>query len=478
VGPVQAPVRVSGATTIELPNLRSAVLLVGPLAAVLAGWLVAASGMETPAVIAAAITTLTAVWWVFEPIPIPVTSLIPLALFPMFGILPPSAVGEAVGSPLILLLMGGFMLSTAMAKSGAHRRLALNAVRLFGGEGGGGRSLVFGFVAVSAGLSMWISNTATVLMLLPIVGAIVEKTDDAHLRRALLLGIAYAGSVGGIGTPVGTPPNLIFMRVYAQTTGTEVTFLDWMRWALPSVLLLVPIIALWLTRRVQSGQRIEIPAPGPWRAEEIRTLAVFVITAIAWITRSEPAGGWRHWLGVEGANDASVAMLAVVVMCLIPNGRGGRLLDWEHASKIPWGILLLFGSGIAIAKAFDATGISAALGAALAGLRDVPPLLLIAMICLAVTSLTEVTSNTATTALLMPILAAAGVAAGMDPKLLMAPAAMTASCAFMLPVATGPNAVVFSSGRVSIREMAREGFVLNLVAVVVVSLMTWLSLGR
>ncbi|MEM9383779.1 MAG: SLC13 family permease [Pseudomonadota bacterium] len=448
--------------------IRNAALVAAPLLAMLVGMLVSWQGVGTAgAPWVAGITTLTALWWIFEPIPIPVTSLLPLALLPLLGILSPGEVGESVGSPLILLLMGGFMLSTAMARSGAHRRLALNAVRAFGR--GGGRSLVFGFVTVSAGLSMWISNTATVLMLLPIVMAIIEKTDDRALQRGLLLGIAYAGSVGGIGTPVGTPPNLIFLRVYQETTGTEVGFLSWMGFAIPVVLVLVPFIALWLTRGISTREKIDIPSAGPWRAEEIRTLAIFGMTAFAWITRTEPGGGWSEWFALPGANDASVALLAVVLMCLVPNGRGGRLLDWETASQIPWGILLLFGSGIAIAKGFAATGISASLGEALAGLSALPPWLLIGAICVMVTYLTEVTSNTATTALLMPILAAAGVAAGLDPRLLMAPAAMTASCAFMLPVATGPNAVVFSSGRLSIREMAREGFVINLVAVGVVT---------
>lgn len=457
-------------------TLRTAALVIGPLAAVATGSAVAAlEGMTPDAGLVAGITLLTALWWIFEPIPIPVTSLLPLSLLPLLGILTPGQVGEAVGSPLILLLMGGFMLSTAMARSGAHRRLALNAVRAFGGSGG--RALVFGFTAVSAGLSMWISNTATVLMLLPIVLAILEKTDDHRLQRGLLLGIAYGGSVGGIGTPVGTPPNLIFMRVYQDTTGTEVSFLDWMGFGVPVVLVLVPIVALWLTRRVTGKESIEIPESGPWRAEEVRTLAVFALTALAWITRTDPFGGWSGLLGLPGANDASVAMLAVVLMCLVPDGKGGRLLDWETASRIPWGILLLFGSGIAIARAFGESGISQALGEGLAGLRSLPPWLLVALICTMVTYLTEVTSNTATAALLMPILAAAGVAAGVDPRLLMAPAAMTASCAFMLPVATGPNAVVFSSGRLSIGEMAREGMVLNVIAIVVITAVAMLRVA-
>ncbi|MBT8132246.1 MAG: SLC13 family permease, partial [Gammaproteobacteria bacterium] len=415
----------------------------------------------------AAVTTLCAIWWIFEPIPIPATSLIPLAVLPLVGVLTPSEVGESYGNPLILLLMGGFILSTAMERSGVHRRIALNMVNLCGG--GSGRSLVFGFMAASAILSMWISNTATTLMLLPIALAVTEQSKDHRLQLSLLLGIAYAGSVGGLGTPIGTPPNLIFMEVYAETTGIRLSFSEWMRWGLPITIIMVPLIGLWLTRGLGKGVPLELPKPGLWRPEEVRTLTVFAVTAFAWITRSEPFGGWSQLLNLPTANDASVALLAVVAMFLIPNGHGEKLLNWKTASKIPWGILILFGAGITIAKAFGNSGISVAIGEALADLRHLPVLLVIALVCLSVTFLTEVTSNTATTALLMPILAAASASAGIDPRLLMVPAAMTASCAFMLPVATGPNAVVFSSGRITIREMAREGFVLNLIGVTVVT---------
>jgi len=447
-------------------------LYAGPALAVSGGLLLYANG-ATPAVAwTAGITSLCALWWIFEPIPIPATSLIPLALLPLIGVLTPAEVGESYGNSLILLLMGGFMLSTAMERSGVHRRIALNMVNLFGG--GGGRSLVFGFMAASAVLSMWISNTATTLMLLPIALAVIEQTDNRRLQLSLLLGIAYAGSVGGLGTPIGTPPNLIFMKVYAETTGIQLTFTEWMRWGLPIAIIMIPIIGLWLTRGLVHKETLELPEPGHWRSEEVRTLAVFAITALAWITRREPFGGWSGLLDLPTANDASVALLAVVVMFLVPNGHGRKLLDWKTASSIPWGILILFGAGIAIAKAFGNSGISAAVGEALSGLQHLPLLLVIGMICLSVTFLTEVTSNTATTALLMPIMAAAAVSSELDPRLLMVPAAMTASCAFMLPVATGPNAVVFSSDRIMIREMAREGFVLNLIGVFVVTTVCYL----
>ncbi|MBT8143720.1 MAG: anion permease, partial [Gammaproteobacteria bacterium] len=349
-------------------------LFLGPLLAVAAGLYLASRGANSGVAWTAGITILCAIWWIFEPIPIPATSLIPLALLPLTGVLTSNEVGQSYGHPLILLLMGGFILSTAMERSGVHRRIALNMVGLFGG---GGRALVFGFMAASALLSMWISNTATVLMLLPIVLAVTEQTRDHRLQLALLLGIAYAGSVGGIGTPIGTPPNLIFMTVYAETTGAQISFTEWMRMGLPVVFILVPIIGLWLTRGLLSSEKLDLPPTGSWRPEEVRTLIVFGITALAWTTRREPFGGWSGLLGLPGANDASVALLAVVVMFLVPNGRGGRLLNWKTAASIPWGILILFGSGIAIAKAFANTGISTAIGEALSGLQHLPLLLLI-----------------------------------------------------------------------------------------------------
>ena len=446
--------------------MRLVFLIGGPVLALALGFGLATSGQPSDVCWTAGVTLLCAIWWVAEPIPIPVTAMLPLAVFPLVGVLTPNEVGQAYGSPLILLYVGGFMLSMAMEKSGAHRRLALGMVNLFGG---GGRGLVFGFMAAAAMLSMWISNTATSLMLLPIALATLENTKDERLKIALLLGVAFACNVGGIGTPVGTPPNLIFMQVYRETTGTELGFLDWMRWGIPVVILFVPLIGLWLTRRLSAGEILELPAVGAWRTEERRTLIVFGLTAAAWITRNDPFGGWSTLLDLPQANDASVALLAVVVMFLVPNGKGERLLDWETAVRIPWGILILFGGGICIASAFVSSGISQIIGEALGALSGVHIVVLLGTICLSVTFLTEITSNTATTALLMPVLAAAGVGAGIDPRLLMVPAAMSASCAFMLPVATGPNAVIFASGHVPIRAMVREGFGLNLFGAVVIT---------
>ena len=442
--------------------------MLGPALACLTYLLLQLSGWDHLACYTGAISALCATWWIFEPVPIPATSLVPIALLPLFGVLSPAEVGASYGSPLVLLLMGGFILSTAMERSGAHLRVALFMVNLFGGSSS--RRLVMGFMAAAATLSMWISNTATALMLLPVALAVIERSKDPKLAVPLLLGIAYAANIGGIGTPIGTPPNLIFREIYQQTTGEEVLFLTWMSWGVPAVLILTPLAAFWATRHLTHQGQVEMPVVGQWQTDEKRVFTVFVLTAIAWMTRGQPFGGWSTWLDLKGANDASVALVAVVCMFLIPNGKGERLLDWETAAKIPWGMLILFGGGIAIAKAFVVSGLSAALGNALVGITTWHIIFIIGVICLTITFLTEMTSNTATTALMMPILAAGAVAAGIEPALLMVPAAMSASCAFMLPVATAPNTIVFSTGRFTTMKMVREGLVLNFIGLTVITL--------
>ncbi|MEZ6191238.1 MAG: SLC13 family permease [Phycisphaerales bacterium] len=450
-------------------------LVVGPVAALAVGLSLHFNGMSDAIAWTAGVTVLTALWWIFEPIPIPATSLIPLAVLPLVGVMDYTQVGAAYGDKLILLMMGGFLLSSAMERSGAHRRIALSMVRAMGG--GGGRRMVLGFMLASAVLSMWISNTATALMLLPIVMAVLEKVEDDRLKTSLLLGVAYAASIGGIGTPIGTPPNLVFMNQYHQLTGREPSFLQWMMWAMPIVVVMLPIAWLWLTRGVGKAQKIELPAVGGWRVEEVRTLLVFAVTAVLWVTRTEPFGGWSEWTGLKNAHDSSIGLLAAIALFLIPNGKGEKLLDWQTARKIPWGILLLFGSGIAVASAFKSSGLSEAIGNELSAIGKLNVILVMGLICLAVTMLTEVTSNTATANVLLPIFAAMALAGAIEPRLIMVPATISASFAFMLPVATPPNAIVFGADHLTVRMMAREGLILNLIGVVVVTGVCYLMFG-
>ena len=412
------------------------------------------------------------VWWIFEPIPIPVTSLIPLVIFPLAEVLPKEEIAKAYGSDLVLLMLGGFMLSAAMAHSGTHHRLALGLIRLVGGNSS--RRIVMGFMCACAALSMWISNTATALMMLPLALAVIDRSEDKKLALPLLLSIAYGSSIGGVGTPIGTAPNLVFMQEYQNFTGTTVSFVQWMAWAIPVVLLMIPLAGLWLTRNLDYVGELTMPSTGSWRAEEKRVLMVYGITVLAWVTRTEPFGGWSLWLGMKGATDATVALLAVITLFLIPNGRSGKLLDWETAVKVPWGILILFAGGIAIAQAFVESGLSKFIGEQLTVLSELHPLVLIATIALAVTFLTEVTSNTATALLLMPILAPAGLAAGVDPALLMVPATISASYGFMMPVGTPPNAIVFGTGMIPMARMAREGLALNFIGIAVISTVCYL----
>jgi sodium-dependent dicarboxylate transporter 2/3/5 len=443
-------------------------IIPGLLAALIAGLLSDTLGQAQAASITTAVATLCVFWWIFEPIPIPVTSLVPMGVLPLLGVITPADVAAAYGSPLILLLMGGFLLSKGMESTGAHTRIAITVVRFVGANEP--KRLILGFMLAAALLSMWISNTATVLMLLPVALAVIATSSaPTALAPPLLLGLAWACSIGGLGTPIGTPPTLIFMQVYEETTGTAVSFSEWMTWGIPVVAVMVPTVAIFLAKQVPSDLTVDLPDIGRWRSAEKRVLIIFALTAIAWMTRTEPFGGWRVWLDMPMANDAAVAFCAVVAMFITRDKSGEPLISWEQASAIPWGVLLLFAGGITLAKGFVTSGLSAQVGELLASLALVPTLLAIVVVAALVTALTEATSNTATTALLMPILAAASMAAQIDPMILMVPAAMSASCAFMLPVATAPNAVVFGTGQISIQTMVRWGVWVNLLGVVVIS---------
>ncbi|MEO1014691.1 MAG: SLC13 family permease [Pseudomonadota bacterium] len=456
--------------------LKPARLGLGGVVAALA-WIAARAGGLDPDIAATiAVTALTATWWITEAMPIPAASLTPLALFPLVGVLDQRQAASALGSYVIVLLMASFMLSKSLERSGLHERLAVGMIRLTGSSG---RSLVFGFMVAAAVLSMWISNTATTLMLSTMALSIIARgsgdleLDDAdRLAAPLLMGIAFAASLGGVGTLIGTPPNLIFLDAYQKATGEEYAFLDWMAVGVPVVAVGVPIMALWLTRGLGGVAAPELPTPGAWRTDEKRVMVVFGVAILAWVTRTGPFGGWSALFDIGLAGDSTVAVAAVVVMFLVPNGRGGALLDWETANDIPWGMLLLFAGGICIATAFRESGLSTLIGEALARLIGGEPFLTILAMCLAVTFLTEITSNTATANLLMPVLAAVATSEGLPPALLMAPAAIACSCAFMLPVATAPNAIIYATGRVPIARMAREGVVLNVMIAVATAVIT------
>ena len=453
----------------------------GPILGFFVGIISIYQGLDIIAGITLWITIWTATWWVFEAVPIPVASLVPLSMLPLFGVLSSKQVAQAYGHKLVLLLLGGFLLSRAMEKSGAHRRIALKMVSLCGG--GGGKSLILGFMIASAGLSMWISNTATTLMMLPMVIAVLDGAEDKKIRVPLLLGVAFAANVGGIGTPIGTPPNMVMIGYYETIKGVEISFLEWMKVGVPVSIAMVVLIWLWLSRNVKTRSKVPLPSPGVWRKEEKRTMIIFFFTALAWMTRSAPFGGWKSFFGLisendvglynilANANDASVAFIAVIVLFCIPSGnkKNEKLLDWETANKIPWGLIILVGSGICLGTAISESGLSEQAAKLLTGIDKLKTVFVILCVALLVTILTEITSNTATTVILMPILGAVSTASGIEPTLLLVPAAISASCAFMLPVATMPNAVVYGTGEFSIKRMVKEGFALNLVGALVVT---------
>lgn len=454
---------------------RTLYLLLGPAVAIAVGLTAAWAGLPPPAWKTAAITTLCAIWWATEPISLAATATIPFALLPLAGVMDHQAVSSAYGNSIVLLLLSGFVLSRLLEDSGAHRRLALMMVRLVGGHSH--RRLVLAAMLATAALSMWIANTAVALMMMPIVAAIYDNEEHGSLALPLLLGICYAANIGGMGTPIGTPPAAVFIAAYAEVTGKSVSFIDWMKLGVPAVLILVPAAWLIVTRNLPKGSPVVIRAHGAWSRREVLVVVVFALTALAWITREAPAGGWTELLGLvteDGkvlVGDSTVGLFFIVLAFLIPDGTGGPLLTWQAAARIPWGLLVLVGGGIALARAFAESGLSASIGNALSTIADWPLALTIVVICLVVSFMTELASNTATATLLMPILAAAAMGAGVDPGMLMMPAVWAAACAFMLPVATGPNAIVYGSGRVPITQMIRSGLMLDFVAVVVIALL-------
>ena len=450
--------------------------MAGPVAAAAVFLATRRSGLPQAQSWTVAVTTLCALWWLFESLPLAVTSLVPLAIFPLTGVLSEREAAAAYGDPIVLLFMGGFMLSKAAERWGAHRRIAHAMMAGLGVRTG--RRIVLAFMLATALVSMWISNTATALMMLPVALAVIERDTSRKLAVPLLLGVAYSASIGGIVTPIGTPPNGVFIAHYRNATGMTVPFPQWMMLAGLVALAMLPAAWLVLTWRLRGVEAVDLQSDECWTAPQKRTLVVFGLAALAWTTRELPWGGWSSLLPTTEAGDTTVAIAAAIALFLIPSGASdsGRLLDWSTAVRIPWGVLILFGGGIAIATAFETSGLSKTIGENVRGIQDLFLPVLIAALCVTVAFLSEFTSNTATSNVLMPVLAAAAIANGMEPALLMVPATLSNSLAFMMPVGTPPNAIAFGSGHVRIRDMVRAGFMLNLIGAALVTLVCWLLL--
>jgi solute carrier family 13 (sodium-dependent dicarboxylate transporter), member 2/3/5 len=430
-------------------------------------------GMSEAAWWTTAVAALMAIWWVTEAIPIPATALVPLVLFPVIGVRAIGDVAPAYANPVIFLFMGGFVLALAMERCDLHRRIALRVVRFVGTRP---HRLILGFMGATGFLSMWVSNTATTVMMLPIALSVVhlisvrgireQSTPERNLALGLMLGVAYASSIGGLATLIGTPPNALLAAFLLETYDVQIGFAQWMLVGVPLVLVTLPITWFVLARLIYPVDREEIRGGrqlveevyrslGPTSPAQVRVAMVFVVTALLWIVRPLLDGL------VPGLSDTGIAIAAAVSLFMIPSGDGrSMLMDWRTAERLPWGVLLLFGGGLALAGAVQASGLAEWIGNSVGGL-GLPTIAMVLVVTLVTIFLTELTSNTATAAAFLPLLAGVAVGIGENPLLLVVPAALAATCAFMLPVATPPNAIVYGSGYVTVPQMVRAGVWLN-----------------
>ena len=430
---------------------------------------------------------LMALLWLTEAIPMGMTALLPLVAFPLAGISTMEKTAAPYANSAVFLFMGGFLVAATFERWGLHRRMAYFALSRVGTEP---RRIVFAVILVTAFLSMWISNTATTLMMAPIAIAVVGGLGkEPRAAEATLLGVAYAASLGGIGTPIGTPTNLIFLGAARELfpDAPPITFAQWMMFGVAYLVLLVPVcwIIVVITARVPKGsavplEQLGIEKPGAMRRPEKLALALCAATALLWMFRADIAlgatkiPGWATLFpSGKAINDATVAVAMAIIAFLLPGEKKQRLLGWEEFRRIPWDVLILFGGGFALADALEQSGFSKWAGARLSFLGDWPPVLMIVAVCIVVTLLSEVASNVATATAMMPIAAALATSIGVHPYLLMLPATIAASSGFMLPVATAPNTIVYASGLVRVRAMARSGLLLDLAAAIVITFLVF-----
>ncbi|WP_251978024.1 SLC13 family permease [Salinicola avicenniae] len=470
----------TSAQTASAPALPARIgLVLGPIWILLTQFLPAPAGMEPAAWHCVGLALLLATWWATEPIPIPATSLLPIPLAPALGIADLKSTATSYANPTIFLFLGGFLLGIAMQRWNLHRRIALRILNVVGQKP---KQQIAGFMLATGFISMWVSNTATAIMMLPIGMSVVslftgaDRAEVSRYATALLLAIAYSASIGGIATLIGTPPNAILAGYLSSEQNIELGFAQWMVIGLPVSIAMMAAAWWWLTRggfqlKLDDGDgnviRDELSKLGPLSAAEARVGIVFLLAALAWVTRP-----LLNDLGIDWLSDTSVALFAGVALFLIPSGneRHRPLLAWEDASGLPWGILLLFGGGLALAGNISGSGLADWIANQLGVFGVLPLLLLIGAIVVVIIFLTELTSNTATAAAFLPLLGALAMSLDVDPLLITVPAAIAASCAFMMPVATPPNAIVFATGHMKIQSMIRAGFLLNVVGTVLVTL--------
>ncbi|MGE6696386.1 SLC13 family permease [Hyphomonas sp. NPDC076900] len=454
-------------------------LIAGPGLAILIYASLGLLGLDTAARNTAAIMGLMAVWWATETLPVAVTALLPIVLFPLCAIMPIAETASAYASSTIFLFMGGFIVALAIERSGLHRRIALGIISITGLDG---RALTAGFMLAAAFLSMWISNTSTTLMLLPIALSVIDTVEREHrllpapqrsgFRSAMLLGLAYGASIGGMATLIGTPPNAFLAAFIEAETGEPIGFAQWMLVGLPVTMILLPLCWLFLTRvlykidfRVPAALKKsildEIAQPERWSSAEKRVAGLFVVLVVGWLLREQ----LRLLPGLASLSDTAIAIAVAILAFIIPDGeREGALLNWDEANRLPWGVLLLFGGGLALADGMSSSGLTIWIGEQLAPLTGLHLTLLVGFSVLLVIFLTEVTSNLATTAAVLPVMAALAEDSSAGLMILLVPVTLSASCAFMFPVATPPNAIVYGAGGLRIAAMMRAGIVLNLIA--------------
>lgn len=459
-------------------------LYLGPILFLLILFFLSPEGMSPEALAMLAVTVWVATWWITEAIPIAATSLLPLVLLPTLGALPIINTASSYSHPMVLLYMGGFMIAMAIEKWNLHKRIALNIILFIGTNI---QRIILGFMLATAFLSMWISNTATSLMMLPIAIAVVTQLTPGNkdikpnrIGQALMLGIAYAASIGGVATLIGTPTNIILAGVIKEMYGYDISFSQWMIFGLPISLILLFICWVYLVRFAYPFERDftidggkeeiqnQLALLGAMSVEEKRVSWVFGLVSFSWIMRSLLLQDF-----IPALDDTIIAIAGVILLFVLPSSQNStKLLDWKTAESIPWGILLLFGGGLALAEGFKVTGLASWIGTQFAFLDFIAFGLFLLIIIAAVNFLTEITSNVATASMILPILAAVSYSMGVHPYGLMVGATLAASCAFMLPVATPPNAVVFGSGYLSIPDMFRAGLWMNLISILVITLFT------